>query len=260
MSPEQVQAQPADQRSDIYSLGCTFYEMVTGRRPIDGSSEYAILNAHLKQLPQPPATLNSSVPVVLSGAIMKAVAKQPTDRFQSAAEFREALRVVEGYTMVHTTTTALPGRTATYAGRDLAHAQIEAALMKSVGPIAKILMARISPQCSSVTELRDRLAAQITDPIERSTFLKQANIEATTPGGSTPPGGRDVAEITQWDPVVLANAKRHLALYAGPIASVIVDRASKKARTPQELYGVLANEISSPADRAAFLKLTPFGR
>ena len=45
-----------------------------------------------------------------------------------------------------------------------------------------------------------------------------------------------------------------------PIASVIVDRASKKARTPQELYQILAAEISSPADRAAFLKLTPWAR
>jgi hypothetical protein len=60
--------------------------------------------------------------------------------------------------------------------------------------------------------------------------------------------------------VVLANAKQHLAVYAGPIASVIVDRAAGKARTPQELYQMLATEISSERDRAAFLKRTPWGR
>ena len=258
MSPEQVQAQPADQRSDLYSLGVTFYEMVTGRRPIEGSSEYSILNAHLAHTPVPPSSLNPAVSSMLSSAIMKALAKLPEDRFQTAAEFREALRLVEGFTALETM--PLPARTNAYPVRDVAHAQIEAALLKSVGPIAKILMARISPQCSTVTELRDRLAAQITNPVERSTFLRQVSTDAPAPSASTPSGGRNFADITQWDPVVLANAKRHLAMYAGPIASVLVDRASKKARTPQELYQLLGTEISAPADRAAFLKLTPWNR
>jgi len=66
--------------------------------------------------------------------------------------------------------------------------------------------------------------------------------------------------MTQWDPVVIAGAKQHLAVYAGPIASVIVDRAAKRARTPQELYQILATEIQSERDRAAFLKHTPWAR
>jgi hypothetical protein len=111
-----------------------------------------------------------------------------------------------------------------------------------------------------VTELRDRLAAQITNEVERSTFLRQISADMPAPSASTPSAGRNFADITQWDPVVLANAKRHLAMYAGPIASVIVDRASKKTRTPQELYQMLATEISASADRAAFLKLIPWNR
>jgi hypothetical protein len=90
-------------------------------------------------------------------------------------------------------------------------------------------------------------------------FLKQAAIDEG-PTATTPSGGRNINEVTQWDPVVLANAKRHLAVYTGPIASVIVDRAAKKSRTPQELYQLIANEIASPTERAAFLKLTPWGR
>jgi len=110
-----------------------------------------------------------------------------------------------------------------------------------------------------VTELRDRLAAQITDANERNTFLRQVSADAPAAIGA-PLVSNTNAEVTQWDPVMIANAKRNLAAYTGPIASVIVDRAAKKARTPQELYQILAGEISSSADRAAFLKLTPWAR
>jgi serine/threonine-protein kinase len=265
MSPEQVQAQPADQRSDIYSLGLTFYEMVTGRRAIEGANEYSILTAHLTQTPVPPGSLNPAVPIMLGAVIMKALAKRPGERFQTASEFREALRQIEGFTTLKAVTD--PG--GSYAQRpsttvvpaiDPARAQIETALMKSVGPIARILMARIAPQCSSTTELRDRLAAQITDPADRTAFLKHAGGGQAAVTGNTPPQGRTAAEITQWDPAMLASAKQQLAVYAGPIASVIVDRASKKARTPQELYQMLATEIASEKDRANFLRHTPWGR
>jgi serine/threonine-protein kinase len=265
MSPEQVQAHPADQRSDIYSLGVTLYEMLTGRRPIDGASEYAILNAHLTQVPPPPGSVNPEVPIMLGAAVMKALAKAPQDRFQSAVDFREALRLVEGFTTLSSAIERAPAplqpqKTSFSTANNLAHAQIESALLKSVGPIAKILMARISPQCSSVSELRDKLASQITDPAGRTMFLKQAGGNATdAPAQMTAPS-RSSAEITQWDPVVLAKAKKDLAQYAGPIASVLVDRAAKKVRTPAELYQMLASEISSERDRAAFLRCAGSGR
>ncbi len=130
---------------------------------------------------------------------------------------------------------------------------METALLRSVGPIAKILMARISPQCSTVSELRDRLAAQITDEKDRTMFLRQVGGDAQAGASPTPSAVRAAAEVTQWDPVVLANAKQHLAVYAGPIASVIVDRAHRqKAGNAQELYQMLAAEIQSEADRAGF--------
>ena len=266
MSPEQVQAMPADQRSDIYSLGVTFYEMLTGRRPIEGGSEYAILTAHLSHVPPPPGSINPAVPIMLGAAVMKALAKNPAERFQTAAGFREALRRIEGVTTLRAITENPPPRlpmppaaVTPVPASDPARVQIETAFLKSVGPIAKILMARISPQCANATELRDKLAEQISDPAERTMFLRQVNAAPLAATTVMSPTTRP-AEITQWDPVVIANAKQQLAVYAGPIASVIVDRASKKARTPQELYQLLATEISSERDRAAFLKHTPWGR
>ena len=267
MSPEQVQAQPADARSDLYSVGVTFYEMATGRRPIEGTSEYGILNAHLTQTPAPPNSLNPAIPIMMNAAILKALAKLPADRFQSAAEFREALRVIEGFTTLQT---AAPLRPATFppavsqgtGGAEAARAQVETALLKSLGPIAKVLVARIAPQCSTASELRDKLAAQISDPADRTAFLKRVAGGDTASGSpQTPSGGKPAIETAiQWDSMLLAKAKQQLALYAGPIASVIVDRAARKARSPEELYQALAAEISSERDRKAFLQQMQWSR
>jgi serine/threonine-protein kinase len=91
MSPEQIKGADPDGRSDIYSLGITMYEMVTGRRPFGGDSDFQIMSAHLGQAPMAPIEVIPGIPSGLSDIILMAIEKDPAARFQTAEAFRAAL-------------------------------------------------------------------------------------------------------------------------------------------------------------------------
>lgn len=91
MSPEQINGQALDGRADLYSLGITLYQFVTGKRPFDAQNTYGIMAAHLTQPPLPPIEHDPSLPPAISQIILTALAKDPNGRFASAADFRGAL-------------------------------------------------------------------------------------------------------------------------------------------------------------------------
>jgi len=91
MSPEQVKGAGVDARSDLYSLGVSIYEMVTGARPFKAESDYSLMTAQLLERPKPPSELRPELPGQLNGIILHSMAKEPAERFQSADEFRQAI-------------------------------------------------------------------------------------------------------------------------------------------------------------------------
>ena len=91
MSPEQIKAQPVDPRSDLYSVGVTLYEILTGCRPFEGATEYEIMRAHLETKPIPPERRAPRMGPKVSEAILRALGKDPAERFQDAQEFRTVL-------------------------------------------------------------------------------------------------------------------------------------------------------------------------
>ncbi|MEJ7812273.1 MAG: serine/threonine-protein kinase [Gemmatimonadaceae bacterium] len=95
MSPEQIVADPVDGRSDVYSLGCVLYQMLTGEKAFAAPTREGTIARRLSELPARPSMRNPAVPDELDEIVVKSLARKPAARFQTAGEFRDALLDLE---------------------------------------------------------------------------------------------------------------------------------------------------------------------
>ena len=131
-----------------------------------------------------------------------------------------------------------------------------------VGPLAKVLVERAAQQATTPGELYTALADMIPDELEREKFLARAPVSpvnglAGAAESPAPDGGKaekDSGPIPDsWDLTIIKAAEQTLALYLGPLAKVLVKRAAKKTTNEEELYRLLAAELSSQEEQDAFL-------
>jgi serine/threonine-protein kinase len=197
MSPEQVAGGKATAKSDIYSVGVTLYELLTGKLPITGATDFEIMTAHLQRVPTAPIDINGMIPQHISKAIMRALAKDPGHRFETADEFATAL---QGGSAAHRTFTAetnpilsqRTARTATGPGmaqppitsggaqpssnpahwHSLPLEEVTKKLAVYIGPVAKLVVNKIAAECTSVDQLYALAAKQISSEPDRQKFLR----------------------------------------------------------------------------------------
>ena len=134
LSPEQARGAPVDPRSDLYSLGVVLYEMLTGTVPFTGDTPVEIAMKHLSQVPKPPSELRPDIPHDLDAVVMRALAKDPDQRYGSAEEMDADLaRVARGVSVSRETEDAM---TQVLAGAGIAAAPTMVTRPRGVAPPA----------------------------------------------------------------------------------------------------------------------------
>lgn len=182
MSPEQAQCERADARSDVYSTGAVLYEIAAGRPPFHAAHAHAILYAHLYETPKPPSEWNHNVSAGLSRIVLKALAKNPADRFQTAGEFLKALEIVwaeeNGATLSEMVRPVQLGHgaetTPASKGSNFTQSEIDQAsksLALHIGPIANIIVRRAAARSRSLSELYRAASEEISSAQKREQFL-----------------------------------------------------------------------------------------
>jgi serine/threonine-protein kinase len=112
LSPEQARGERVDARSDLYSTGCLMYELLTGRPPFTGDSPVAIAYQHVRENPVPPSVVDPEIPPWADAIVLKAMAKDRADRYQSAGEMRmDIQRAMNGMAVAAPTRIDNYGRT-----------------------------------------------------------------------------------------------------------------------------------------------------
>ena len=224
MAPEQLRSDPVDARTDIYALGVVLYEVATGKRPFSGRTQIRLADDILHKPPPPLKVMNPQAPAELEAIILKCLAKQPEDRYQSVEELARDLRALE------VTSVGAPAAASYRIGRGylLGAGVLTLALASTVVIIARRVAKPAGRGIESVIALPSRVFAS-----EQDRFLTDAipNTLST-----------DLAQVGNLETKV-------------PPTSIEMERVGGDLKKIADLYGVSAFVLSSVTAQADRLTL-----
>ncbi len=225
MSPEQCQGLAVDRRTDLFSAGVVFYELVAGEKPFSGALE-TIAYKICHEDPRPPSTVSRlALSPTIDAVISTALEKNPDARFQNAKALSRALRQACD-ALADVTDDPLGAR-------------------------------RAAERTGDVDELYTLLAENISDPAHRQRFFDEGGATASAtrsarqPGSTT--GQRARVHAAALEQSFVDQTTMRLATYLGPIARVVANRAAQKASTQDEFVQLVADHLGAQ-DRGAFLR------
>jgi len=179
IAPEQISGEESDVRSDLYGVGVTLYEMVTGKLPIEGLNYPQVIAGHLRHNLVSPTSINPQIPPEFSAVVMKALVKEKQNRWQTAKEFFQALERSElgqaSQVRVSTLKKTVESKNDAATSRE-PHppeqlSEIALKLANYVGPIANILVKRASGTTQDLRALVEQVAGEIESEDGRKKFL-----------------------------------------------------------------------------------------
>jgi serine/threonine protein kinase len=280
MSPEQFAGLAVDHRTDLFSAGVVFYELLTGTKPFQGATETISYKVCHEEHRDPSEIDPEAIPPAFDEVAAKALAKKREERFQSAREFAKVLRAAHDRSRnrvpdIEATVlddppdrASTPDRpeTTTYPPSQWPVEElraVEALLTPYMGPVAKVLVKKAARESSEGFQLVALLAQGIASAEDRKTFhaaaLRRVN-EITGPQktSSTVLRGTGAtgapAPADRLAPEEIERAARMLLPYVGPIANIIAKRAAAQAADRRAFYQRLGESITDAGARASFLE------
>ncbi len=260
MSPEQFMGQQAGHRADIFAAGVVMFELLTARKPFESGSlgelTQKVISGQMLDL----RSLAPDLPESLYALSAQTLVADPMQRVPDARAFangiHNALRNVDQATMNDTDRTVVmaPAAPAAALGQTMAAqmpksalARIEALLTTQIGPIAKVLVKRVSASTTDTGQLINQLAAEI-GPEHRAAFKAAVQAHLGQTGSSVTGAGPMLTDE------LLAALTRELMPHIGPIAKILIKKTAKSCSTRTALCEALANHIDDPVQRAVFLQ------
>ncbi len=267
MSPEQFLGREVDGRADLFAAGIIMFQLLTGAKPYPADDIPSLMHKLLNEAPAPVSQLRPELPSALDALMVRALERNPTDRFQTAGEFIKALEdalqrnsaaPVERIDLTRLTspgTSHASDASTSELSRTMAEKLapatmngLEETLARAIGPIARVVLNREAKNATDADHLIAALETQIPGTEEAERFREAAEVWLREDRGVA--GAQLSAVITAAD---RAQATELLLPIIGPLAQVLADREAATAIGLDDYYEHLARKISNPEDRERFL-------